>query len=131
MVLKEWGVLRNNTVQNTANMEWNWLTFNGACSPMTTPLIVRLGGRVRIRFVNLGMDHHPIHLHGHTFVVTGTEGGRQPETLWGPANTVLVGVAQARDFEFVATHPGGRMLRCHMPPHHRNAMSDRLGGPMM
>lgn len=131
IVLQEWAVLPNNTVPNTANMEWNWLTFNGACSPMTTPLIVRLGSRVRVRVVNLGMDHHPIHLHGHTFVVTGTEGGRQPQTLWGPANTVLVGVAQARDFEFVANNPGEWMLHCHMPHHNMNAMSDLLGDRMM
>jgi manganese oxidase len=131
IVLQEWAVLPNNTVPNTANMEWNWLTFNGACSPMTTPLIVQLGSRVRIRFVNLGMDHHPIHLHGHTFVVTGTEAGRQPPTLWGPANTVLVGVAQARDFEFVANNPGEWMLHCHMPHHNMNAMSDLLGDRMM
>jgi FtsP/CotA-like multicopper oxidase with cupredoxin domain len=26
------------------------------------------------------MDHHPMHMHGHRFVVTGTEGGRVPET---------------------------------------------------
>jgi manganese oxidase len=131
IVLQEWAVLPNNTVANTANMEWNWLTFNGTCSPMTTPLIVRLGSRVRLRFVNLGMDHHPIHLHGHTFVVTGTEAGRQPQTLWGPANTVLVGVAQARDFEFVANNPGEWMLHCHMPHHNMNAMSDLLGDRMM
>jgi len=131
IVLQEWALLPNNTVPNTANMEWNWLTFNGVCSPMTTPLIVRLGSRVRVRFVNLGMDHHPIHLHGHTFVVTGTEAGRQPETLWGPANTVLVGVAQARDFEFVANNPGEWMLHCHMPHHNMNAMSDLLGDRMM
>ena len=131
IVLQEWAVLPNNTVPNTANIEWNWLTFNGACSPMTTPLIVRLDSRVRLRFVNLGMDHHPIHLHGHTFVVTGTEAGRQPQTLWGPANTVLVGVAQARDFEFVANNPGEWMLHCHMPHHNMNAMSDLLGDRMM
>lgn len=131
IVLQEWAVLPNNTVPNTANMEWNWLTFNGACSPMTTPLIVRLGNRVRVRFVNLGMDHHPIHLHGHTFVVTGSEAGRQPESIWGPANTVLVGVAQARDFEFVANNPGEWMLHCHMPHHNMNAMSDLLGDRMM
>jgi manganese oxidase len=131
IVLQEWAVLPNNTVPNTANMEWNWLTFNGAVSPMTTPLIVRLGSRVRIRFVNIGMDHHPIHLHGHTFVVTGTEGGRQPETMWGPANTVLVGVAQARDIEFVAKNPGEWMLHCHMPHHNMNATSDLLGDRMM
>jgi len=131
IVLQEWAVLPNNTVPNTANMEWNWLTFNGAVSPMTTPLVVQLGSRVRIRFVNIGMDHHPIHLHGHTFVVTGTEAGRQPETLWGPANTVLVGVAQARDIEFVANNPGEWMLHCHMPHHNMNAMSDLLGDRMM
>ena len=41
----------------------------------------------RVRLVNMGMDHHPIHLHGNTFAVTGSEGGRQPEATWGPANT--------------------------------------------
>src|SRR6266446_5022131 len=127
IVLQEWAVLPNNTVPNTANMEWNWLTFNGACSPMTTPLIVRLGSRVRVRFVNLGMDHHPIHLHGHTFAVTGSEAGRQAQTLWAPGNTVLVGVAQARDIEFVANNPGDWMLHCHLPHHMMNQMSSTVG----
>jgi manganese oxidase len=131
IVLQEWALLPNNAVPNTANMEWNWLTFNGVSSPMTTPLVVKLGARVRIRFVNLGMDHHPIHLHGHTFVITGTEAGRQPESTWGPANTVVVGVAQARDLEFVANNPGEWMLHCHMPHHNMNAMSDLLGDRMM
>src|SRR5439155_7450185 len=76
IILQEWAVLPGSSVPNTANMEFNWLTFNGIASPMTTPMLVRLGSRVRIRIVNLGMDHHPIHLHGHTFAVTGTEGGR-------------------------------------------------------
>lgn len=57
------------------NMKFNWLVFNGKTGPATTPLVVRLGDRVRIRTINLGMDHHPIHLHGHTFHTTGTEGG--------------------------------------------------------
>ena len=61
------------------SMEFNWLTLNGKVGPATTPLVVRQGNRVRIRMVNMGMDHHPIHLHGHTFVVTGSEAGRQPE----------------------------------------------------
>ena len=80
IVLQEWAVLPGNSVPNTASMEFNWLTFNGVSAPATTPLIVRLGSRVRLRFVNLGMDHHPIHLHGHQFVITGTEGGRAPES---------------------------------------------------
>jgi manganese oxidase len=98
---------------------------------MTTPMLVRLGSRVRIRIVNLGMDHHPIHLHGHTFAVTGTEGGRLSEALWAPANTVLVGVAQARDIEFVANNPGDWMLHCHLPHHMMNSMSDLLEDRMI
>jgi FtsP/CotA-like multicopper oxidase with cupredoxin domain len=126
LVLQEWALLPNNSVPNTANMEFNWLTLNGKVGPATTPLVVRQGSRVRIRMVNIGMDHHPVHLHGHTFVVTGTEAGRQPESTWGPGNTVLVGVAQARDIEFVADNPGDWMIHCHLPHHMMNSMMDLL-----
>ena len=125
--LQEYAVLPSNTVPNTMNMEFNWLLFNGKAGPATTPLIVKLGDRVRIRFVNLGMDHHPMHLHGHTFYVTGTEGGRIPEGAWWPGNTVLVGVAQARAVEFVANNPGDWMLHCHLPHHMMNQMSSVAG----
>jgi hypothetical protein len=125
--LQEYAVLPNNTVPNTMNMEYNWLLLNGKAGPASTPLIVRQGDRVRIRFVNLGMDHHPMHLHGYTFQVTGTEGGRIPETAWWPGNTVLVGVAQARDVEIVASRPGDWMLHCHLPHHMMNQMSSNVG----
>ena len=131
IILQEWAILPNNTVPNTSNMEFNWLTFNGTAAPDTTPLVVRHGSRVRIRLVNLGMDHHPIHLHGNTFVVTGSEAGRQPESTWGPANTVLVGVAQARDVEFEAKYMGEWMLHCHLPHHMMNSMSDLIGDRMI
>ncbi len=127
ILLQEYAVLPNNVVPNSMNMEFNWLTMNGKVGPAVTPLIVRLGDRVRIRLINLGMDHHPIHLHGHTFHVTGTEGGRIPESAWYPGNTVLVGVAQARDIEFVANNPGSWMLHCHMPHHMMNHMSSNVG----
>ncbi len=127
IILQEYAILPNNPTPNTMNMEFNWLTFNGKSGPATTPLIVRLGDRVRLRLINLGMDHHPIHMHGHQFVVTGTEGGRQPKTTWGPNNTVLVGVAQARAVEFVANNPGNWMLHCHMPHHMMNQMASTVG----
>jgi manganese oxidase len=130
ILLQEYAVLPNNSVPNTMNMEFNWLLFNGKAAPATTPLIVRLGDRVRIRLINLGMDHHPIHLHGHTFQTTGTEGGRIPEAAWIPGNTVLVGVAQSRDIEFVANNPGDWMLHCHLPHHMMNQMSS-VAGPMV
>jgi hypothetical protein len=127
IIMQEYAILPNIRVPNSMNMEFNWLTFNGRSGPASTPLIVRHGERVRVRLINLGMDHHPIHLHGHTFVVTGTEGGRQPEATWGPGNTVLVGVAQSRDVEFVANNPGDWMLHCHLPHHMMNQMSSMVG----
>ena len=129
IILQEYAILPNNPTPNSMNMEFNWLTFNGKSGPACTPLIVRLGDRVKIRLINLGMDHHPIHLHGHEFFVTGTEGGRQPKSTWGPGNTVLVGVAQSRDVEFIANNPGNWMLHCHLPHHMMNQMSS-MAGPM-
>ncbi len=126
IILQEWAILPNNSIPNTASMEFNWLTFNGLSAPSTTPLIARLGSRVRLRLVNLGMDHHPIHLHGNQFVITGTEGGRAPESTWYPTNTVLVGVAQAKVVEFEAKYPGDWMIHCHLPHHMMNSMMDLL-----
>ncbi len=127
ILMQEYAVLPNVTVPNTMNMEFNWLVFNGKSGPAATPLIVQLGDRVRIRMINLGMDHHPIHLHGHTFHTTGTEAGRIPNSAWMPGNTVLVGVAQSRDVEFVANNPGDWMLHCHLPHHMMNQMSSNVG----
>jgi hypothetical protein len=127
ILLQEYAVLPNNTVPNTMNMEFNWLTFNGKVSPAATPIVVRQGDRVRIRLINLGMDHHPIHLHGFTFWVTGNEGARLPEAQWMRRNTALVGVAQAQDIEFNAIYPGSWMLHCHLPHHMMNQMSSNVG----
>jgi len=130
IVMQEWAILPNNTIPNTLAMEFNWLTFNGKAGPATTPLLCKIGERVRIRLVNLGMDHHPIHLHGHQFFVTGSEGGRIRSTVDDPANTVLVGVAQARDIEFVANNPGDWHFHCHLPHHMMNQMASMVG-PLM
>src|SRR5689334_19322649 len=130
LILQEFALLPNNPVPNTLKMEFNWLTINGKAGPATTPMIVRQGERVRLRMVNLGMDHHPMHMHGHQFYVTGTEGGRVPETAWYPGNTVLVGVAQARDVKFEAVRAGNWMLHCHLPHHMMNNMVSMVGQNM-
>src|SRR5450759_2184650 len=57
IIMQEYAILPNINVPNSMNMEFNWLTFNGKSGPANTPLIVRHGERVRIRFINLGMDH--------------------------------------------------------------------------
>jgi FtsP/CotA-like multicopper oxidase with cupredoxin domain len=129
IALQEYAVLPNSTIPDSMKMEFNWLTFNGKAGPASTPLVVRQGERVRIRVINLGMDHHPIHLHGFTFWETGREGARQPEAIWPRGNTTLVGVAQARDIEFVADRIGDWMLHCHLPHHMMNHMAS-IVGPM-
>ena len=125
--LQEYAVLPNSTIPNSMSMEYNWLALNGKSGPASTPLIVRLGERVRIRLINMGMDHHPIHLHGFTFWETGREGARQQESAWTRGNTTLVGVAQARDIEFVADRAGDWMLHCHLPHHMMNQMASNVG----
>ncbi len=131
LIMQEFDILPNATIPNSQGMNFNFLTFNGRCAPLTTPIVVKLGHRVRLRLVNFSTaDHHPIHLHGHTWWITGTEGGRIPESAWIPGNNVLVGVAQARDVEFIANNPGDWIMHCHMFHHMMNHMVS-MAGPMM
>ena len=85
--------------------------------------MVRQGQRVRIRYANLSMDSHPIHLHGHRFAVTGTDAGDVPESARWPENTVNVPVGTTRAVEFVADNPGDWPMHCHKNHHAMNAMS--------
>jgi FtsP/CotA-like multicopper oxidase with cupredoxin domain len=128
LIIQEFRILpATNTPANTL-MDFNWFTLNGRSAPYITPLVVKLGSRVRIRLLNFSTDdHHPMHLHGHTFWVTGTEGGRIPESAWVPGNTVLVGVAQVREVEFIANNPGDWVLHCHMFHHMMNHMISGVG----
>jgi len=128
LIIQEWAILSGSTIPNTMSMEFNLFTINGRAAPYITPMVCKLGERVRIRMVNFSaIDHHPMHLHGLTFFVTGSEGGRIQPTAWVPGNTVLVGVAQAREIEFVANNPGDWMLHCHMFHHVMNFMSSMVG----
>ncbi len=102
---------------------YNTLTLNGKCFPGTSPLVAKLGDHVRIRVGNLSaMDHHPLHLHGHAFEVTETDGGIIPESRRQPDTTVLVSVGQTRAVEFIADNPGDWAMHCHMTHHTMNQM---------
>ena len=102
---------------------FNVLTFNGKAFPGTEPLVVKTRDRVRIRYGNLSaMDHHPIHLHGYHFRVTATDGAPIPLSAQWPETSVLVGVGQTRDVQFVADAPGDWIFHCHMSHHMMNQM---------
>lgn len=131
LIIQEFAILPGSSIPNTLSMEFNFFTINGRSGPYATPMVVRQGDRIRLRMVNFStIDHHPMHLHGQTFWVTGTEAGRIPESAWIPGNNVLIGVAQARDLEFVATNPGDWMIHCHMFHHMMNHMTSMVG-PML
>mgnify|MGYP000875159903 CR=1 FL=1 len=102
----------------TAMNDFNLLTFNSRAFPGTQPLLVGRGERVRIRLGNLSaMSHHPVHLHGLSFLVTGTDGGDIPTSAQVPQTTVLVPVGSTRVIEFVPDEPGDWAMHCHMTHH--------------
>jgi plastocyanin len=103
--------------------DFNVLTFNGKAFPATAPLVAEIGDLIRIRIANLGpMDHHPIHIHGHTFELVATDGGPIPAAARIPETTVLVPVGTTRTLELVARQPGDWPLHCHMTHHAMNQM---------
>ena len=103
-------------------LDFNLWCWNSRVFPGIDPLPVRLGDRVRIRVGNLTMTNHPIHLHGHEFVVAGTDGGwTHPAARW-PEITADIAVGQMRALEFSATEPGDWALHCHKSHHTMNAM---------
>lgn len=106
--------------------DFNMWTWNSRVFPGIDVLPVRLGDRVRIRMGNLTMTNHPIHLHGHRFEVTGTDGGWVPSSARWPEVTTDVAVGQMRAIEFVADNPGDWAFHCHKSHHTMNAMGHNL-----
>jgi FtsP/CotA-like multicopper oxidase with cupredoxin domain len=106
-------------------LEFNLWTFNSRVFPAIDHLVARSGERVRVRVGNLTMTSHPIHLHGHDFEVTGTDGGWVPKAARWPEVSIDVAVGQMRAFEFKAT-AGDWALHCHKAHHTMNAMGHEV-----
>ncbi len=102
--------------------DFNLWTFNSRAFPGIDPMVMRQNDRVRIRVGNLTMTNHPIHMHGHEFTVTGTDGGWVPKTARWPEVTTDVAVGQMRAIEFIADEPGDWAFHCHKSHHTMNAM---------
>ncbi len=98
---------------------WSW---NSRIFPGIDPLVVRKNDKVRIRIGNLTMTNHPIHLHGHEFLVTGTDGGPTPKSSRQYEVTTDVAVGQMRQIDFLADEEGDWAFHCHKSHHTMNAM---------
>src|SRR6476620_8105919 len=106
--------------------DFNMWTWNSRVFPGIDPLPVGLGDRVRMRMGNLTMTNHPIHLHGHKFVVSCTDGGWIPESAQWPETTTDVPVGAVRAIDFIADVPGDWALHCHKSHHTMNAMGHNV-----
>ena len=124
IMLSEWAIKPGTRKPDTTVMtDFNVLTMNGKAFPGTAPIVAKVGERVRIRLGNLSAtDHHPIHIHGMSFKITATDGGRIAESAQWPETTVLVSVGTTRDIEFVADAAGDWAFHCHMTHHVMNQM---------
>ncbi|MCY7402504.1 MAG: multicopper oxidase family protein [Nocardioides sp.] len=95
---------------------YRW-TIDGKTFPDTDPLIVSQGERVRLRFTNMSMMFHPMHVHGHTFALR--EGGARKDT-------VIVRPMQSLDVDLDATNPGQWATHCHNIYHAETGMMTTL-----
>jgi FtsP/CotA-like multicopper oxidase with cupredoxin domain len=97
------------------NMEsmYDIFSINGKSGDLIEPLEVKEGEKVKIRFINSGFMTHNIHLHGHEFKVTSTDG--QPINSPQMIQDQLISIAPGEryDIEFIADNPGVWFLECH------------------
>ncbi|MHB8274429.1 MAG: multicopper oxidase family protein [Dermatophilaceae bacterium] len=95
---------------------YRW-TINGKTFPDADPLPVEAGQRVRLRFQNMSMMFHPMHVHGHTFALV--RGGARKDT-------VIVRPMQTVEVDFEANNPGQWATHCHNIYHAETGMMTTL-----
>lgn len=113
---------------NPMSHDFNFFTINGRCFPYTSPLAVRRGENIRIRLGNIGHDAHPMHIHGHQFTITASDGNPLPIHNMRIKNTIHVASGETYDIVFTANNPGNWPFHCHIPHHMTNNMRMEMGG---
>ena len=92
--------------------------MNGRVYPETEAVEVSEGDRVRIRMINAGSStFHPMHLHGHQFQVTHSDGNPIPEAGQMRKNVQTVMPGETWDIQFDADNPGDWLFHCHELSH--------------
>jgi FtsP/CotA-like multicopper oxidase with cupredoxin domain len=104
---------------NAAEEGFNRWTINGVAYPMTgetAPAAFHLseGKCYRIRMKNASDDIHPVHLHRHSFELTGLPGTRTAGIL---KDVMMLGGYQEAEIDFVADNPGLTLFHCHQQLH--------------
>ncbi len=96
-------------------------TINDKRYPNTDPLRLRKGDRARVRFRNMSMEAHPMHLHGQSFKVLAVNGRRLPAAIVKDTVDVEAHMGSVV-VEFTAHNPGDWFFHCHKPMHMEGGM---------
>jgi FtsP/CotA-like multicopper oxidase with cupredoxin domain len=91
-------------------------SVNGKLFPETPMYVVRVGDLVRMTVTNGSGVVHPMHLHGHHFLVLSRDGVPLDNSTWW-VDTLNVQDGETYEVGFRATNPGIWMFHCHNLPH--------------
>jgi manganese oxidase len=88
---------------------------NGKEFPMTEPIRMKKGERVRVRMANLGGMYHPMHLHGGFFTVIAKDGFpvENPQKM----NTISIAPGETYDVILDPQFGGTWIWHCHVLSH--------------
>ncbi|MDC4264727.1 copper resistance system multicopper oxidase [Acinetobacter baumannii] len=104
------------------NMERYIWTINGKKFSDTTPLQVKYGERIRLKFVNDSMMAHPMHLHG---MFMQLENGQQAKNLPNK-HTIIVPPGKTVTALLTADALGEWAIHCHLLYHMSAGMMNKL-----
>ena len=112
------GMMGGGMMGGTGNATWsiNGTSMTGDGQADMPPLLtLKLSRSYLMTIRNETAWWHPMHLHGHSFLVAGRNGKPNARREW--SDTVLVPPKETVDIAFVADNPGNWMLHCHVMDH--------------
>jgi FtsP/CotA-like multicopper oxidase with cupredoxin domain len=107
----------------------NYFTINGKAKPETDTVHMRVGQRIRLRFIGTNNNFvHQMYVHGGPFEVVARDGTILSESNRYMADTINVGPGQRYDVIWTARQPGKWIVHCHIPHHTTNNNVEENGG---
>jgi len=96
------------------------MSLNARSFPATQPILAAKGDRIRIRYMNEGLQIHPMHLHGMYQTVIAKDGANLP--LPYLADTICVAPGERYDVLVDCEEPGAWAFHCHILTHAESNM---------
>lgn len=90
-------------------------TINGKGFPATAPIALSQGETLRLRYMNEGLQIHPMHLHGLVQRVVSKDGYSLPQPY--NVDTLMVAPGERYDVLVKADEPGVWAFHCHILNH--------------